>query len=401
MSDPANPSTAPSAGILNAPPASLSYSPVDHTVAPATSLVSHPTGVHSVPGSLMPGLSIPAPFKSGTFGSMGTFGQHSFTNASTSYPSPTSSLSPSRLAQCRSQERNLSSPLFFNSPKQMVSPSLFSKSDSHAAAAKLFSGNMFDHAEALTMAAAAIEEPLDLSVRTKMSLDSAADDSFTSFESEVLNLSKKSGRGSQDNDKLDLKDAVHTNVSLAILQQQHELDSTNLRNVLLHNGKFTNDPLNFNKAFLKATENGHKPNRGRKRAAIFSDLDMANSNDSNNNFLDMKGKSPRLPSPNKELKCLSNGMLSSQNSPEHQGEGLFTCDQCDKTFSKQSSLARHKYEHSGTHPCITICNSLLNFPLDRQINRSFLSYRPTPSQMRGLQQSVQAQTSPDRTQTSS
>lgn len=27
--------------------------------------------------------------------------------------------------------------------------------------------------------------------------------------------------------------------------------------------------------------------------------------------------------------------------------GLFTCDQCDKTFNKQSSLARHKYEHSG------------------------------------------------------
>lgn len=28
-------------------------------------------------------------------------------------------------------------------------------------------------------------------------------------------------------------------------------------------------------------------------------------------------------------------------------EGQFTCDQCDKAFSKQSSLARHKYEHSG------------------------------------------------------
>ena len=26
---------------------------------------------------------------------------------------------------------------------------------------------------------------------------------------------------------------------------------------------------------------------------------------------------------------------------------LHSCDQCDKTFSKQSSLARHKYEHSG------------------------------------------------------
>lgn len=26
---------------------------------------------------------------------------------------------------------------------------------------------------------------------------------------------------------------------------------------------------------------------------------------------------------------------------------LYACDQCDKMFGKQSSLARHKYEHSG------------------------------------------------------
>ncbi|XP_048517162.1 zinc finger protein 1 isoform X2 [Dendroctonus ponderosae] len=31
-------------------------------------------------------------------------------------------------------------------------------------------------------------------------------------------------------------------------------------------------------------------------------------------------------------------------------EGQFQCDQCDKAFSKQSSLARHKYEHSGQRP---------------------------------------------------
>lgn len=30
-----------------------------------------------------------------------------------------------------------------------------------------------------------------------------------------------------------------------------------------------------------------------------------------------------------------------------EGDGQFVCDQCDKTFVKQSSLARHKYEHSG------------------------------------------------------
>jgi len=30
-------------------------------------------------------------------------------------------------------------------------------------------------------------------------------------------------------------------------------------------------------------------------------------------------------------------------------EGMYACDQCNKVFSKQSSLARHKYEHSGTN----------------------------------------------------
>lgn len=34
-----------------------------------------------------------------------------------------------------------------------------------------------------------------------------------------------------------------------------------------------------------------------------------------------------------------------QQVPE--GEGQFVCDECDKAFNKQSSLARHKYEHSG------------------------------------------------------
>jgi hypothetical protein len=29
------------------------------------------------------------------------------------------------------------------------------------------------------------------------------------------------------------------------------------------------------------------------------------------------------------------------------GTTLYACDQCDKSFGKQSSLARHRYEHSG------------------------------------------------------
>ena len=29
--------------------------------------------------------------------------------------------------------------------------------------------------------------------------------------------------------------------------------------------------------------------------------------------------------------------------------GVFNCDQCDKTFTKKSSITRHKYEHSGIY----------------------------------------------------
>lgn len=30
-------------------------------------------------------------------------------------------------------------------------------------------------------------------------------------------------------------------------------------------------------------------------------------------------------------------------------QGLYFCDRCEKTFSKHSSLTRHKYEHSGKY----------------------------------------------------
>ena len=29
------------------------------------------------------------------------------------------------------------------------------------------------------------------------------------------------------------------------------------------------------------------------------------------------------------------------------GKPIYCCDQCDKTFTKKSSITRHKYEHSG------------------------------------------------------
>ncbi|XP_058790874.1 zinc finger protein 1 isoform X2 [Phymastichus coffea] len=59
----------------------------------------------------------------------------------------------------------------------------------------------------------------------------------------------------------------------------------------------------------------------------------------------IKSPSPIIPTKNEEIRIA--------DSTPHTGteqEGLHFCNQCDKTFSKHSSLARHKYEHSGQRP---------------------------------------------------
>uniref|UniRef100_A0A8D9F561 Zinc finger protein 1 n=2 Tax=Cacopsylla melanoneura TaxID=428564 RepID=A0A8D9F561_9HEMI len=43
-------------------------------------------------------------------------------------------------------------------------------------------------------------------------------------------------------------------------------------------------------------------------------------------------------------------MYSTAAGDDNSAEGQYSCDQCDKVFAKHSSLARHKYEHSGQRP---------------------------------------------------
>lgn len=76
-------------------------------------------------------------------------------------------------------------------------------------------------------------------------------------------------------------------------------------------------------------------------------------NDSKDNE-DGAMSSEDVSNPAKRLK-VSQFVLKGLGSPlqgNHEGdsEGQFICDQCDKAFSKQSSLARHRYEHSGQRP---------------------------------------------------
>lgn len=294
-------------------------------------LSQSPHSVTSVP-MMLSSLSIPSQFKSLDQSSAG--GPTTPSNLSSAYSSPTTpSLSP-RLAAAAAQ---LTPPNYFNTPKAAFPMNA-------AAAASMFaklSESMNATVAAATLPTAANrDEPLDLSVKPKSatSLDSVTEDSLNSVDSFVLNLSNKQNNGPAN--KPSFTDMVdHANLSLVMLQQQRsEMEKT------LFGSKIEQD-------FQKLTKTG----RGRKRQ-----LDLSSLNDTNNNFL--KGsldqshlkmtptKYARLSaSPSKEGRGGgSNSLSSGQNSPLDQNqEGNFTCDQCDKTFSKQSSLARHKYEHSG------------------------------------------------------
>ncbi|KPM07840.1 Zinc-finger double domain containing protein 9 [Sarcoptes scabiei] len=241
------------------------------------------------------------------------------------------------------------------------------------------------------------DEPLDLSFKSKSddineygSLSShQIRDSSPFSSSEVLNLSLKSKNCFEDESiqasdcENKTNETVQSNFSLKLLrQQQQRHESGPVQDSVLSSDL---DPINTNRS-VSIADNGTRIStrttiqgrfRGRKR--IFPEIDMNNSNDSNNNRILQNGndlkesvskqKTPRLSLSKKESKSINTGsnsnvsnagLFSNQSSPDPNNqltEGVFTCDQCDKTFSKQSSLARHKYEHSGQRPhkC-DVCN---------------------------------------------
>ena len=74
--------------------------------------------------------------------------------------------------------------------------------------------------------------------------------------------------------------------------------------------------------------------------------------------------------------------------------GVFNCDQCDKTFTKKSSITRHKYEHSGKQFGFHMNSPI---PLARKILK-VTNCRPAATQMHGLREGFQTQTPLDGAQ---
>ena len=66
----------------------------------------------------------------------------------------------------------------------------------------------------------------------------------------------------------------------------------------------------------------------------------------------MSANSGNLTSNTNNNNTSSNSNRKSWKNHIVQGSDMYACDQCDKMFSKQSSLARHKYEHSGIRPFV-------------------------------------------------
>ena len=215
-----------------------------------------------------------------------------------------------------------------------------------------------------------IDEPLDLSLRKRSFIEklnerTESDPKFTAIE--VLNLSQKSSRNQINENS---NEEMPSNVSLALIQQQRkELEQTSIvRSMLMNTSNGLDPPMSQ----MNIGTDLQSPERLSKYSPPIHDVlresgyqiskrnlsdceDVEHQSDSNNPSDDCSASRTKrsMGSPSKSTKTNNDSIIGDDQSPppdlssQTDGTGLFTCDQCDKTFSKQSSLARHKYEHSG------------------------------------------------------
>lgn len=205
----------------------------------------------------------------------------------------------------------------------------------------------------MTQAIAISDQPLDLSTKkSNASITSSPSPSppcsisvTHSDSEEAVNLSQKSSRSTTPHRSNYLNTYPHSNCSSSsftdfrlspspsetINGQKRLLSQKMPVNPLMPMDKLLqyNDMTNGRSPML----NMHIPAENRKESSPSYDRPSWGEEQNQNEFED-------------ETSVLKKSKLKVGNDFK-EGEGQFVCDQCDKTFVKQSSLARHKYEHSG------------------------------------------------------
>ncbi|KAK3105714.1 hypothetical protein FSP39_004073 [Pinctada imbricata] len=155
------------------------------------------------------------------------------------------------------------------------------------------------------------------------------------------------GNGNHSNDDASRLDVAHDNL---VIDESHDessnLSSSDDSDSESHYAQMAHDAAALNLATLAEVSLSH-------RAAALLDSSMRSKR--------MRKKSWRQMEADEVQMDLDDSMLDEDHPLRKKrrswkghkvdaDEGMYACDQCKKMFSKQSSLARHKYEHSGARP---------------------------------------------------
>ena len=123
---------------------------------------------------------------------------------------------------------------------------------------------------------------------------------------------------------------------------------------------------------------------------LMEDSTGRSSGGSSNRITDLNENSNEMMDP-------SQTMLDA-NDPDRTSSQFYSCDKCDKTFGKQSSLARHKYEHSGQRPHACDVCPKSEFPNKWRSNRCRFRLTVLSANFLIVSARIQAQTPFDRAQ---
>ena len=218
-------------------------------------------------------------------------------------------------------------------------------------------------------------KPLDLSVkknRQPETTEQKAEPSELSLDpsnekSLIRKALKRSARAftSAIQNKLARKDSSESNDLIENDENNNDLNKSEAPNEenyfywnrSANNESFTNDneaSESYNNSnTCSADENSLGSNENEENLS-YGDDELEKNEDGYTSSLLMSPNSSKKRDMNEDSP-LSNSAGSSRKSWKNhivQGSDMYACDQCDKMFSKQSSLARHKYEHSGIRPFV-------------------------------------------------